>query len=205
MSAAILDEDTDKNTDQGPADARGRLVRLCLSTGETKPVEEMIRYVVAPDGAIVPDIPQIARARRMDERDERSAGARDRAQTLQPCVPRQGKSRARFAATRRAAFAARGARRPFDREQGGTSHHRLRKGESNARWRTARCAPTCERRGRRRPPQAQSPLRKSPIRKRRRKSGCFRGNNWTWHLGGQMWYMLPCSTTRRLGLFSRTV
>src|SRR6185312_10999627 len=60
MSAAILDEDEDKQTDKGLdkglADARGRLVRLCLSTGETKPVAEMIRYVVAPDGAIVPDL-----------------------------------------------------------------------------------------------------------------------------------------------------
>lgn len=52
MTAAILEEDTDK----GLADARGGLKRLCLATGETKPVEEMIRYVVAPDGAIVPDL-----------------------------------------------------------------------------------------------------------------------------------------------------
>lgn len=60
MNAAILDEDADKNTDKGLdrglADARGRLVRLCLATGETKPTAEMIRYVVAPDGAIVPDL-----------------------------------------------------------------------------------------------------------------------------------------------------
>jgi len=52
VAAAILEEDTDK----GLADARGGLARLCLATGETKPVEEMIRYVVAPDGAIVPDL-----------------------------------------------------------------------------------------------------------------------------------------------------
>jgi predicted RNA-binding protein YlxR (DUF448 family) len=52
VSAAILEEDTDK----GLADARGGLARLCLATGEVTPVEEMIRYVVAPDGAIVPDI-----------------------------------------------------------------------------------------------------------------------------------------------------
>ncbi len=51
-AAALLEEDTDK----GPADARGGLTRLCLATGETKPVAEMIRYVVAPDGAIVPDL-----------------------------------------------------------------------------------------------------------------------------------------------------
>jgi uncharacterized protein len=56
MTAAILDEDADKQTDRGPADARGRLVRLCLATGETRPLAEMIRYVVAPDGSIVPDL-----------------------------------------------------------------------------------------------------------------------------------------------------
>ncbi|HVT55602.1 MAG TPA: RNA-binding protein [Xanthobacteraceae bacterium] len=52
MAATILAEDTDK----GLADARGGLARLCLATGEVKPVEEMIRYVIAPDGTIVPDL-----------------------------------------------------------------------------------------------------------------------------------------------------
>lgn len=52
MTATIFTEDTDK----GLADARGGLTRLCLATGEVRPVEEMIRYVVAPDGAIVPDL-----------------------------------------------------------------------------------------------------------------------------------------------------
>jgi predicted RNA-binding protein YlxR (DUF448 family) len=52
VAAAILEEDTDK----GLADARGGLARLCLAAGEVKPVEEMIRYVVAPGGAIVPDL-----------------------------------------------------------------------------------------------------------------------------------------------------
>ncbi len=55
MSAAILAEEI-ANTDKGLADARHGLTRLCLATGETKPVGEMIRYVVAPDGAIVPDL-----------------------------------------------------------------------------------------------------------------------------------------------------
>lgn len=63
MSAAILKEAND-NTAKGPdsgldsgmADARRGLARLCLATGEVKPVGEMIRYVVAPDGAIVPDL-----------------------------------------------------------------------------------------------------------------------------------------------------
>lgn len=67
MSAATPAEATD-NTDKSPdsgldtgldtglADARRSLSRLCLATGEVKPVGEMIRYVVAPDGGIVPDL-----------------------------------------------------------------------------------------------------------------------------------------------------
>lgn len=45
-----------EETDAGPAEARAGKARLCLATGEVTPIEEMIRYVVAPDGAIVPDI-----------------------------------------------------------------------------------------------------------------------------------------------------
>ena len=42
--------------DDGLAAARDGLTRLCLAMREVKPVEEMIRYVVAPDGRIVPDL-----------------------------------------------------------------------------------------------------------------------------------------------------
>jgi uncharacterized protein len=45
-----------QETDQGPAAARRAPERLCLATREVKPVEEMMRFVVAPDGAIVPDL-----------------------------------------------------------------------------------------------------------------------------------------------------
>jgi hypothetical protein len=40
--------------DAGPR-ARGT-ERLCLATGSVKPVDEMIRFVVGPDGAVVPDL-----------------------------------------------------------------------------------------------------------------------------------------------------
>jgi predicted RNA-binding protein YlxR (DUF448 family) len=43
-------------TDRGVADARKHRERSCIATGEVKPIAEMIRYVVAPDGAVVPDI-----------------------------------------------------------------------------------------------------------------------------------------------------
>jgi predicted RNA-binding protein YlxR (DUF448 family) len=50
---ARLDED---ETDRGPAAARRDVERLCLATREKKPISEMIRYVVGPDGTIVPDL-----------------------------------------------------------------------------------------------------------------------------------------------------
>jgi uncharacterized protein len=45
-----------EETDKGPAEARRRHARLCLVSGEVKPTEDLIRYVVGPDGTIVPDI-----------------------------------------------------------------------------------------------------------------------------------------------------
>jgi hypothetical protein len=50
----VLAHPAEDETDRGPAEA-GK-ARLCVATGEVKPVAEMIRYVVAPDGGIVPDI-----------------------------------------------------------------------------------------------------------------------------------------------------
>ena len=52
MLAQPVDEDTDK----GPAETRTQRERLCLATGDIKPIDEMIRYVVAPDGMVVPDL-----------------------------------------------------------------------------------------------------------------------------------------------------
>ena len=44
------------DTDEGLAAARRAPERLCLATREVKPVAELLRFVVAPDGTIVPDI-----------------------------------------------------------------------------------------------------------------------------------------------------
>jgi predicted RNA-binding protein YlxR (DUF448 family) len=46
----------EEETDRGPAEANKERARFCIATGEAKPIGEMIRYVVAPDGSIVPDI-----------------------------------------------------------------------------------------------------------------------------------------------------
>lgn len=43
-------------TDSGPASARRELSRLCLATRMVKPVDEMLRFVVSPDGSVVPDL-----------------------------------------------------------------------------------------------------------------------------------------------------
>lgn len=52
----MLDE---VETDEGPrsvAAARAPLSRLCLATRQVTPVAQMLRFVVAPDGTVVPDI-----------------------------------------------------------------------------------------------------------------------------------------------------
>jgi predicted RNA-binding protein YlxR (DUF448 family) len=43
-------------TDEGLSAARKGVERLCLATREVRPVEELIRFVVGPDGQAVPDL-----------------------------------------------------------------------------------------------------------------------------------------------------
>jgi len=42
--------------DQGPRHGAAVTTRLCVATRETKPTSEMIRFVLGPDGAVVPDL-----------------------------------------------------------------------------------------------------------------------------------------------------
>jgi uncharacterized protein len=46
----------ESETDEGLTSARKGIERTCLVTREVKPVAEMIRFVAAPDGAVVPDL-----------------------------------------------------------------------------------------------------------------------------------------------------
>jgi predicted RNA-binding protein YlxR (DUF448 family) len=46
----------DVDTDEGLAAARRAPARTCLATRENVPIERMIRFVAAPDGAVVPDL-----------------------------------------------------------------------------------------------------------------------------------------------------
>src|SRR5258705_11056283 len=42
--------------DTGPRDARSATERTCVVTRAVKPVDELIRFVTAPDGAVVADL-----------------------------------------------------------------------------------------------------------------------------------------------------
>jgi predicted RNA-binding protein YlxR (DUF448 family) len=42
--------------DHGPRKNAAGTTRLCIATREVKPIEQMIRFVLAPDGTVVPDL-----------------------------------------------------------------------------------------------------------------------------------------------------
>jgi uncharacterized protein len=46
----------DADTDTGPRNAAAGTARLCVVTREVKPTEELIRFVIGPDQAVVPDL-----------------------------------------------------------------------------------------------------------------------------------------------------
>ena len=52
----MLERADTPDTDRGPAEGRRGVERLCALTREARPLAELIRFVAAPDGAIVPDI-----------------------------------------------------------------------------------------------------------------------------------------------------
>jgi predicted RNA-binding protein YlxR (DUF448 family) len=49
-------QDGDDGDDTGPRDGGPAAERLCIASRTVKPIGEMIRLVVAPDGAVVPDL-----------------------------------------------------------------------------------------------------------------------------------------------------
>jgi hypothetical protein len=46
----------DDGLDQGPRRIKAGSERFCAATGAVTPVDDMIRFVVAPDGSVVPDL-----------------------------------------------------------------------------------------------------------------------------------------------------
>ena len=55
MQTALASHEADRSGIARPASARAP-ERRCLVTRESLPVERLVRFVVGPDGAIVPDI-----------------------------------------------------------------------------------------------------------------------------------------------------
>jgi predicted RNA-binding protein YlxR (DUF448 family) len=51
-----LDNGLDNGLDLGPRRIAPGSERLCAATGEVTPVADMIRFVLAPDGSVVPDL-----------------------------------------------------------------------------------------------------------------------------------------------------
>ncbi|MEA2879611.1 MAG: uncharacterized protein QOF14_4807 [Hyphomicrobiales bacterium] len=74
-----------QETDSGPREGRRGTERLCALTREVRPIDELIRFVVGPDGTIVPDLKRrlpgrgvwiTARRAAIDEAIKRNAFAR---------------------------------------------------------------------------------------------------------------------------------
>jgi predicted RNA-binding protein YlxR (DUF448 family) len=52
----MLARSSNDELDRGPRAVAADTQRLCVATGTVKPVEEMIRFVIAPDGSAIPDL-----------------------------------------------------------------------------------------------------------------------------------------------------
>ena len=52
----MLAQPMDDTLDAGPRQAARGLERLCASTGTVRPVDDMIRFVLSPEGTAVPDL-----------------------------------------------------------------------------------------------------------------------------------------------------
>jgi predicted RNA-binding protein YlxR (DUF448 family) len=48
--------DTDHDLDNGPRTERSATMRMCVVSREVRPIDELIRFVVSPQGDIVPDL-----------------------------------------------------------------------------------------------------------------------------------------------------
>ena len=52
----MLDHVDPADPDHGPRTAKPGTERMCVVTRQVRPIDELIRFVVAPDGAAVPDL-----------------------------------------------------------------------------------------------------------------------------------------------------
>jgi uncharacterized protein len=56
MLAFADNEETDAGPRQGKGPGKGGTERLCVVTRDVLPIDDLIRFVVGPDGAVVPDL-----------------------------------------------------------------------------------------------------------------------------------------------------
>jgi uncharacterized protein len=56
MLARLDDADTDAGPRQGRGAAAAGTVRTCVATREARPIDQLIRFVIGPDQAVVPDL-----------------------------------------------------------------------------------------------------------------------------------------------------
>ena len=119
--------------DTGPRSGAAGTERLCALTGEVQPVDDMIRFVVAPDGAVVPDLKRRLPGRGLWITATRQALRRgDHAQGCLRAASSATSVRGRISWTDRTAARAICARCARDGPQGPAGRGRLRQGRGGA-------------------------------------------------------------------------
>ena len=143
--------------------------RTCALTREVKPVAELIRFVVGPDGAVVPDVKRKLPGRGIWITGTR--GARRARRSSAMCSPAASSATCArppiCAARDRAAAGARRARRAGDGRQGRARRDRFRQSRGGARPGRRSGADPRRRRRRRRQAQADAALRAQNAEKSR--------------------------------------
>ena len=189
--------------DTGPRQARGATERTCVVTRAVKPVDELIRFVVAPDGAVVPDLKRrlpgrgvwVTATRAARRRGGQAQGV-SRAASSARCAPR-----ADLGAEVERLLRARGARRAGDRPQGRPGRVGFAKAEAAlAGGPVAAVLHAADGSADGARKIAGAAARRETDENRGRNPdhcGVYDRRNWIWHWGGQMWYMLPCSPAQR--------
>ena len=183
----------------------GSRERLCVVTPPVRPIDELIRFVVAPGrrGGAGPQA-QAAGPRGLGDGDAQAVAEAVRRKRVRSAVcKREVTVAAGPGRTRRSAcWSARALDALAIARKAGQVVAGFAKVEAADRAR-ARPSPSCT------PPRpaadgiAQDRRRAEPACRRRRCRAIFRGfahlprPNWIWHWAGQMWYMLRCSPGAR--------
>src|SRR5262245_39933669 len=55
-NVARLLADTDHDLDHAPRTGRSATMRMCAVSREVRPIDELIRFVISPQGDVVPDL-----------------------------------------------------------------------------------------------------------------------------------------------------